>query len=645
MADNVVGIDIVARLDSFRAELAKIPDIGAAEAKALTAQLSKEIRGAEKAAKDAAKASKDAAKANKEGAKASRDAAGGLKTLKEAAGAVGYGDLAEKAGKFGSVLEALASPMGVAVGVAAGLALAVAGTTAALVASTFAADDNLKKLEGFKKIGSDFYPAIPDATLASIAAVNASTDAMASIWDRMVVVVGANVAPTLEKLTNTAVGLALEASDLFERWSKGKDLLADFASFVGGKLVDALFLPMKPLQALVAAIEAGAAATGVELPDSVQKSFDSIMDLDSALKVSAGAFIENKIRTSDLAHALGEAEEKGSAFVHVQERATKAMEPSKPLAMAAAYKAMVAAMDEDTAATRSVETALERLADAQRAATEAGLKGLDAVRAKRADDLADLEKTYQDGVAAAAGNDQQLLDLADQYETARRAIIADSERQIADLHQQQLDASAQADAERLATIKKVATSTADTLFSSLQSAMEDTADIVGKTNEDAAMKLWRISQAAALAQATLAALKGGAEAAAAAAPLGPIAAVAAGAITFAAIEGASVAKIAAESPPSFGDTPGVQRMDGGGPVRFAQGDVFAAARSPAGLRQQVEAADPFGARTSAAPVIVMQQAGSVVDERVTRFQRGAPSQLSRGLDRAAGNRVAKRGKR
>ena len=41
MANETVGIDIVARLDQFKASLAKIPGIGAKEAKALTAELAK----------------------------------------------------------------------------------------------------------------------------------------------------------------------------------------------------------------------------------------------------------------------------------------------------------------------------------------------------------------------------------------------------------------------------------------------------------------------------------------------------------------------------------------------------------------------------------------------------------------------------
>jgi len=66
VSNPVAGIDIVARLDQFRAELAKIPNIGGKEAKALAAQMSKEIRAAEKAALAAAKASRTAADATRD---------------------------------------------------------------------------------------------------------------------------------------------------------------------------------------------------------------------------------------------------------------------------------------------------------------------------------------------------------------------------------------------------------------------------------------------------------------------------------------------------------------------------------------------------------------------------------------------------
>ena len=79
-ANEVVGIDIVARLDDFRAELAKIPDIGAKEAKALTSQLSREIKRAERASKTAAEQSKKTAAAFRTQARASAEAASSAKS-------------------------------------------------------------------------------------------------------------------------------------------------------------------------------------------------------------------------------------------------------------------------------------------------------------------------------------------------------------------------------------------------------------------------------------------------------------------------------------------------------------------------------------------------------------------------------------
>ena len=70
MAENeVIGIGIEARLEAFRQQMAEIPEIGAKEAKSLAAQLSQEIKAAEKASKAAEKAAKDAAKAEKDAQK------------------------------------------------------------------------------------------------------------------------------------------------------------------------------------------------------------------------------------------------------------------------------------------------------------------------------------------------------------------------------------------------------------------------------------------------------------------------------------------------------------------------------------------------------------------------------------------------
>ncbi len=75
MANEVVGIEIKAELSAFREQLAKLPDIGAKEARAMTSQLSREIRKAETASKRAAAQSKKTADAFKAQAKATQQVA------------------------------------------------------------------------------------------------------------------------------------------------------------------------------------------------------------------------------------------------------------------------------------------------------------------------------------------------------------------------------------------------------------------------------------------------------------------------------------------------------------------------------------------------------------------------------------------
>ncbi len=135
MANEVVGIDVVAKLDQFRSELAKIPEIGGDNAKALVSQLSREIKKAEQAATKAAQAARSAGssldtfgdKAGKLGSNAGK-LAGALDLLVPGAGEAArsiadladVGEVAATAGKglgvsLGSILS-IAGPVAVAVG-------------------------------------------------------------------------------------------------------------------------------------------------------------------------------------------------------------------------------------------------------------------------------------------------------------------------------------------------------------------------------------------------------------------------------------------------------------------------------------------------------------------------------------------------
>lgn len=137
MADgNTVGLDIVARLDQFRAEMAKVPDIGGKAAKEMAAQLSKEIKAAEAAAKKAASAGKEAKAsvhglgdaAGKAGSSAAK-LAGALSLVSGGAGdaARNVADLAD----VGEVAATVAEAAGVSVGA---LSVGLAALTTVLAA-------------------------------------------------------------------------------------------------------------------------------------------------------------------------------------------------------------------------------------------------------------------------------------------------------------------------------------------------------------------------------------------------------------------------------------------------------------------------------------------------------------------------------
>lgn len=79
--NEVVGIDVVARLDAFKRQLGEIPDIGAREARQLVTALSREIKGAERASRAAADASRAAARATRDYGSAAAHASGGLRGM------------------------------------------------------------------------------------------------------------------------------------------------------------------------------------------------------------------------------------------------------------------------------------------------------------------------------------------------------------------------------------------------------------------------------------------------------------------------------------------------------------------------------------------------------------------------------------
>lgn len=614
MAGNntVIGVDWAVRLDSLKNQMAQVPGIGAKEAKALTAQLSREMRAAEAAASKAAKGTESSWTKS-------------FSTIKAGAGATGFGDLAEKAEKVGTVMEALASPVGVAVGAFVALGAATAAGVAALGAAVFASDEALDSLKGFKSIGSDFYPAVPASTLASIKAVNASTDALGSIWDRLVVDVGANVAPAFERVADVATGLALTAMDAFEAFTKGKSLLHEFAVFMVEQVVNAILSPITPLEKLAEGIVLAAHLAGATLPAGVEDALTSFSQLNHSIAENTVSFYEGAAAGSDLADGFDHLADRGSKFITTQERATKAVADGKKGADEAA-KALKALNDEMARQEKLGEEnrktytdALDKMmaledADRKAIATKSEQMAIDHEAALQ--ELADLrdqalavattmsaretaEQEYRNASKAEnAAYYAELKKYDDELEKAR----AENARKAAETEKKYQKAAVKAAAGIVGSISDISSSASDIYAKNaedLRQYLEDNGDQLTASEqkdyedriaqqEQAALDSFYVSQASAAVEAAINTAMAVSEALSAS-PY-PYNLIPAGLALAAGV--AEEVAIASESPPSFGDTPGVQQMQDGGTVRLASGDYFAAAKDPQELQRQVGGGSP-----------------------------------------------------
>lgn len=199
-------------------------------------------------------------------------------------------------------------------------------------------------------------------------------------------------------------------------------------------------------------------------------------------------------------------------------------------------------------------------------------------------------------------------DLKEQVVTLEEIIAQDErmaaqERELAEqakrLHDQQIDDWVDGVMKRRAAEVKAAEESAaawagfargtQTMIGNLADFAGTMADKMADENEQASLKSFRIQQAAEVVEATIAAVRIGQEFAKFAAKINPVLAFPAGAAAFAAAEAAYVAPIANQKPPTFDDTPGVQRMSGSrNVVSLAGDDYFAAAKDPADLARQVK---------------------------------------------------------
>lgn len=204
--------------------------------------------------------------------------------------------------------------------------------------------------------------------------------------------------------------------------------------------------------------------------------------------------------------------------------------------------------------------------------------------------------------AVSAANEAQAKTSADQEGASDRKRIALELRETLDLiNQGEVVDLRKAEEAKTKTAREEAKKRSDTalnyaedLTGNVSDLLADAADKVGETNEDAGRRLWAASKTIGVLQSTIAAYKAAAEttAAVAAIPGGQPFAIPAGLAMFAAVEGATVAKIAATPPPTFDDTPlgGWKPSQNARSATFAADDTVIAARNPQELIRQAVAA-------------------------------------------------------
>jgi len=562
MASDTYTLEVLADVSRYAEGMGKIPGITDRQVAAATLKFQNRLFSVQKAAE---KAGKKTAEAGWEGAEKKLAATG--EASEKLAGALGLVSPAasiavSSAGKLGKALSLFASPAGVAVAVVGALALGAGALGVALVESAFEADDALKSLEGFKRIGSDFYPSVPANTLDSIKQLNSAGDALTSIFEKAVVALGSEVAPSLETVANVAVGAALAGEQLFEEFLQGTNATKELVVWLGSKLVSAATTPLVPLQRLAQGILLAAQASGVDLPDGAKVALDKLADLNTTISASVVEYAESAVAGSHLGDVLTGLDKRGSAFIHTQRRATAATKDQKK-------------------ETYDLVSALDKLSAQAQAADDSRLTGFGKLRAERDRELADVDASVSAEAEAAVKKGATWADLTRlfaQAEVTKQRISADSEAKIQDLQRttrdkfldgmeaanrtymeklKARDAAAKALEESLQDAndrtRDNTFATVDSLSGAYSELFGNISDAIGESNEKAATSAYAISQGLALVQTTFAAYKAAAETAAAVAaiPGGQPFAIPAGIAMFAAMEGAFVAKVAAQDPPTF----------------------------------------------------------------------------------------------
>lgn len=593
---SVLGVEWVVKLDKFKAEMATVGGIGTKEGKALTAAFAKEMKATEKAAIASAKAIKDAAASASKGAS---EAGKGMSDLGDEATISGNKAL-KALGPLGGVLSKISPEAGSA-------AASIAGLTSAF--------------EGFAGAG------IAMGAVAALAVpLGVAIGSLVGVMD--------DYTASTKEATRAKQGFAAAMQPLNEAIAAAREEQERLNSALESGSTKK-YLAIADLSAAADAKQADATKDLVAEKDRLMQTLAESANMDNFEGLQAQDRIKQIDREIGAVHK--KADELARLSVtnytlrqHIDEVAKAEGESAKAVDTSTEGLKLLndemarqaAQADSNLKIYDDVISKMQALEDADERAGQSKQGQLDLDHAANLQVLADL-KAQADAVGTTVGAREtaeqayRAASLAENeaYYAACRDLDIDLTKTAQDNADKKLKAEQDYQAKVLQGASKVATQAADSIGSiagtmesvytdtaaSLQRQLEDGDKSLTKSQkaelkerieaqQDGAIAAFRTGQAAAIASATVSTAVAVVEAYKAGLSVGgPVGLVLgpAMAITAGAAGATQIAAIASEPPPSFNDTPSVQKMGDGGLVHLAKDDYFAAAKDPNELARQV----------------------------------------------------------
>jgi len=470
-------VSFQADLANMRKELKKLPGMTEAEAKRM-------VKGFTSQMKKAEAASKKAWKASKRGAQDFGDQLASVEDLMDGIGAGPLSDVARQLRYLSIGSKELGKGFAVATVGSVALGAAVVGVGAGIVAAVRNAEDLRDELEDFADVPG--FELLTAEQVATLERANASLDALGTVAKAVVVTLGGELAPVVEKSGTVIVAMALMSKDLFSGLDAGRAVIKDLAIDITDKLIQALLGGVTGIVDMLGLLGKAASALGMEgLGGSLQ---DVNAEYDAWTRNLAKGAVENWVTgsgeairwyTDGLGGYMGQAEQLISVQTEVNRTGEEGAKTTK----------------KQTAAIKDLERAAASLQSIRMRAQEAVMGAEERIL-----HLRDVELAKIDELAAKVGASVEV-------EAARYAVLERAEHQLSALRQQQ-----QEQAERLAEEmheRELARIEAEQAarFSATQTFLggwadlaQTTADTINESNADAARKWFTFYKLAAVAQ-------------------------------------------------------------------------------------------------------------------------------------------------